>query len=168
MWTIKGRNRIHILRFFPYKSPTQNGISEEIIEYLYSEVFSSSPSCWNPGSRAKSLSEWNQRSPVTRLWILFESQIRLNEDFYLKTKKKINSCTVRHKRRCPRNGDRFNWQLPASGIVNNAATALMADLFSSSCFSYSCLTELAFTFIVQVFLSGSTSPSNPKHHINKM
>ena len=35
--------------------------------------------------------------------------------------------------------------LPAPGTIINAATALMADLFNSSCFSYSCLTEFALT-----------------------
>lgn len=50
---------------------------------------------------------------------------------------------------------------PASGIVNNAATALSAERFSSSCFSYSCFTEFAFTFIVHVLFSGSTNRSNP-------
>ena len=52
--------------------------------------------------------------------------------------------------------------LPASGTTNNAATALMADLFSSSCFSNSCFTELAFTLVVQVALRGSTKRSNPE------
>lgn len=33
----------------------------------------------------------------------------------------------------------------ASGMVSSAATALMADRFSSSCFSNSCFTEFAFT-----------------------
>ena len=51
--------------------------------------------------------------------------------------------------------------LPASGIVNNAATALNAERLSSSCFSYSCFTEFAFTFIVQVLFNGSTNRSNP-------
>lgn len=50
---------------------------------------------------------------------------------------------------------------PASGIVNNAATALNAERLSSSCFSYSCFTEFAFTFIVQVLFNGSTNRSNP-------
>ena len=35
--------------------------------------------------------------------------------------------------------------LPASGIANSATTHLMADLFISSCFSNSCLTEFALT-----------------------
>ena len=37
------------------------------------------------------------------------------------------------------------FHLPAPGTIINAATALMADLFNSSCFSYSCLTEFALT-----------------------
>ena len=52
--------------------------------------------------------------------------------------------------------------VPASVIANNAATALIADLLSSSCFSNSCLTECALTFVVQVALGGSTNLSNPK------
>ena len=51
--------------------------------------------------------------------------------------------------------------LPAFGICSNAATALKADLLSSSCFSCSCLTELALTFNVHVALKGSTNWSSP-------
>lgn len=47
-------------------------------------------------------------------------------------------------------------------MVKRAASALNADLLSSSCFSYSCLTEFAFTFVVHVVFSGSTNLSNPK------
>ena len=50
---------------------------------------------------------------------------------------------------------------PLSGMVRRAATALMADLFSSSCFSYSCLTELAFAFDCMVDRSGSINFSIP-------
>lgn len=49
------------------------------------------------------------------------------------------------------------WHIrPASGICNRAATARIAERFSSSCFSNSCLTEFAFTFVVHVARSGST------------
>lgn len=48
----------------------------------------------------------------------------------------------------------------ASGMVSSAATALMADRFSSSCFSNSCFTEFAFTLVVHVARNGSTSRSN--------
>ena len=59
-------------------------------------------------------------------------------------------------------GSSFNIQFycsPASGICSRAATALIADRLSSSCFSYSCFTELAFTFVVHVALRGSTMRS---------
>lgn len=46
---------------------------------------------------------------------------------------------------------------PAFGIEANAARALKADRLSSSCFSYSCLTEFAFTLSVQVVFNGSTN-----------
>ena len=46
-------------------------------------------------------------------------------------------------------------------MVSRAATALMADLLSSSCFSNSCLTELAFVFACIVDLRGSISFSIP-------
>ena len=42
----------------------------------------------------------------------------------------------------------------------SAATALIALLLSSSCFSYSCFTAFAFTFVVTVVRSGSTSLSS--------
>lgn len=51
--------------------------------------------------------------------------------------------------------------VPASGMVSNADTALRADLFNSSCFSNSCLTELALTFSVHVYFNGSTNLSRP-------
>ena len=51
--------------------------------------------------------------------------------------------------------------LPLSGIDNRAATALRADLLSSSCFSNSCLTEFAFTFVCNVARKGSTRISTP-------
>ena len=50
--------------------------------------------------------------------------------------------------------------LSAPEMVIRAATALIADLLSSSCFSYSCLTELALTLVVQVSFRGSTSLSS--------
>lgn len=50
--------------------------------------------------------------------------------------------------------------LSASGMVSRAATALMAERFSSSCFSYSCLTEFALTLVVTVVRRGSTSRSS--------
>ena len=53
--------------------------------------------------------------------------------------------------------------VPLSGMVSRAATALMADRFNSSCFSNSCLTELAFAFDCMVDLSGSISLSIPTH-----
>lgn len=40
--------------------------------------------------------------------------------------------------------------------------ARIADLFSSSCFSYSCFTEFALTLDVQVYFNGSTILSNPE------
>lgn len=52
--------------------------------------------------------------------------------------------------------------LSASGMVRRAATALIADRLSSSCFSYSCLTELALTFVVTVVRRGSTNLSSLK------
>ena len=51
--------------------------------------------------------------------------------------------------------------LPLSGMVSRAATALMADLFSSSCFSNSCFTEFALALPCMVDLSGSISFSIP-------
>ena len=51
--------------------------------------------------------------------------------------------------------------VPLSGIQDNADTALRADLFSSSCFSYSCLTELALTLKYIVVFSGSINLSIP-------
>ena len=51
-------------------------------------------------------------------------------------------------------------RLPAPGIAMSAATALIALLLSSSCFSYSCFTAFAFTFVVTVVRSGSTSLSS--------
>lgn len=51
--------------------------------------------------------------------------------------------------------------LPASGIASKADIALIADLLSSSCFSYSCFTAFAFTFVVHVARNGSTNLSNP-------
>ena len=57
---------------------------------------------------------------------------------------------------------------PLSGMVSRAATALMADLFSSSCFSYSCLTELAFALDCMVDLNGSINFSTPSTvHVEK-
>ena len=53
------------------------------------------------------------------------------------------------------------FNIPAFGICNNAATARNADRFNSSCFSYSCFTELGFTFNVHVERKGSTNCSNP-------
>ena len=44
-------------------------------------------------------------------------------------------------------------------MCNSAATARIADLLSSSCFSYSCFTEFAFTLVVQVARSGSMMES---------
>ena len=51
---------------------------------------------------------------------------------------------------------------PLSGMVRRAAMALMADRFSSSCFSYSCLTEFAFAFSCTVDRRGSISLSMPE------
>lgn len=51
---------------------------------------------------------------------------------------------------------------PLSGIDSRAATALSADLLSSSCFSNSCLTEFAFTLVCNVARNGSTRISTPK------
>lgn len=67
----------------------------------------------------------------------------------------------RQKVRDERLGVLNEFYSPASGIVNNAATARNAERFNSSCFSYSCFTEFAFTFIVHVLFSGSTNRSNP-------
>ena len=50
---------------------------------------------------------------------------------------------------------------PLSGMVRRAAMALMAERFSSSCFSYSCFTELAFVFDCTVDRRGSISLSIP-------
>lgn len=52
-------------------------------------------------------------------------------------------------------------------MVSRAAMALIADLFSSSCFSNSCLTELALAFDWMVVLRGSISLSIPKSINNK-
>ena len=51
--------------------------------------------------------------------------------------------------------------LPLSGMVSRAAMARMAERFNSSCFSYSCLTELAFALDCTVDLRGSISLSMP-------
>jgi len=62
------------------------------------------------------------------------------------------------------------WNIaPASGICSRAATALIAERFSSSCFSNSCFTEFAFTFVVHVARRGSTiwsksAPQNTSQH----
>ena len=50
---------------------------------------------------------------------------------------------------------------PLSVIVSKAEMALIADRFSSSCFSNSCLTELALALDWIVTLSGSMSLSTP-------
>lgn len=50
--------------------------------------------------------------------------------------------------------------LPAFGIDASAANARNAERFSSSCFSYSCLTAFALTLSVHVTRNGSTNWSN--------
>lgn len=45
-------------------------------------------------------------------------------------------------------------------MAMRAATALIALLLSSSCFSYSCFTAFALTFVVTVVRNGSTSLSS--------
>lgn len=49
----------------------------------------------------------------------------------------------------------------ASGMFSRAARARRADLFSSSFFSYSCLTAFGFTCWAHVLRSGSMSLSRP-------
>ena len=50
---------------------------------------------------------------------------------------------------------------PLSGMVRRAATALMADLFSSSCFSVLLLDRVGFHFDCMVERSGSINFSIP-------
>ena len=53
-------------------------------------------------------------------------------------------------------------------MVSRAAIALMAERLSSSCFSYSCFTELAFVFDCTVERSGSISLSMPAKPVRQV
>lgn len=110
---------------------------------------------WLPWHRAGSpwrLLELIQIVEPCRRLLWSESQTRSVEGFCLggERERETESTMIRRH------------YLPLSGIVSKAATALMADLFNSSCFSNSCFTEFAFAFDCIVALSGSINFSIPK------
>ena len=51
----------------------------------------------------------------------------------------------------------FLQRVKYSFSANKSKEPTLTDLFNSSCFSYSCFTLFAFTFVVQVSFKGSTS-----------